>query len=121
MDRPSQLAAIQKEALELFTRKNKDYGDSFATYGPVGVLVRMGDKISRLTSLTKNGIVLVDNESIRDTLIDLHNYAGMAAMLLDEQRENRKLRQEIQRIAVITGNPKKDVLVSRQMLESIKE
>ena len=121
MNRPLQLAAVQKEALELFTRKNKDYGDSFATYGPVGVLVRMGDKISRLTSLTKNGIVLVDNESIRDTLIDLHNYAGMAVMLLDEQTKQSKLRREIQRVSHITGNPKKDILVSKQMLDSIEE
>ena len=65
-----------------FVKKNKDYGDSFATYGPIGVIVRMGDKISRLTSLTKNGIQLVDNESVRDTLIDLHNYAAMAVMLI---------------------------------------
>jgi hypothetical protein len=32
----------------------------------------------------KNGISLVDDEKIRDTLIDLHNYAAMAIMLLDE-------------------------------------
>ena len=59
----------------LFVKKNQDYGDSFATYGPIGVIVRMGDKISRLTSLTKSGIQLVDNESVRDTLIDLHKSA----------------------------------------------
>ena len=56
--RVQQYTAVQKEALELFTKKNQDYGDSFATYGPVGVIVRMGDKISRLTSLTKSGIQL---------------------------------------------------------------
>ena len=38
-----------KEAFETFLRKNKDYGDAFATYGPVGVIVRIGDKIPRLT------------------------------------------------------------------------
>ena len=31
------------------------------------------------------GIQLVDDESIRDTLIDLHNYAAMAVMLIDEK------------------------------------
>ena len=31
MNRSEQYKKIQKEALELFTRKNKDYGDSFAT------------------------------------------------------------------------------------------
>lgn len=84
MDRVEQLSKVQKEALELFQKKNADYGDSFATYGPVGVIVRMGDKISRLTSVTNNGVNLVNDESIRDTLIDLHNYSAMAVMLMDE-------------------------------------
>ena len=89
-DRVSQMNSVQKEALELFKKKNADYGDAFATYGPVGVLVRMGDKISRLTSVTKNGVNLVNSESIRDTLIDLHNYAAMAVMLIDSNDEKNK-------------------------------
>ena len=84
MERPNQLAKVQHEALELFKKKNKDYGDSFATYGPIGVIVRIGDKISRLNSITKNGINMVNDESLRDTLIDLHNYSAMAVMLMDE-------------------------------------
>ena len=83
MDRISQYKAVQKEAIELFQKKNKDYGDAFANYGPVGVIVRMGDKINRLSSVTKNQVSLVQNESIRDTLIDLHNYTAMAIMLMD--------------------------------------
>ena len=82
-----QMRQIQNEGLKLFKNKNQDYGDAFATYGPVGVLVRMGDKISRLQSITKNGITLVDNESLRDTLLDLHNYSAMAIMLLDDDLE----------------------------------
>jgi hypothetical protein len=85
--RVEQMERVQKEGLELFKRKNADYGDAFATYGPVGVIVRMGDKIHRLTSVTKNGVALVDNEGLRDTLIDLHNYAAMAIMLLDENSQ----------------------------------
>ena len=84
MNRPEQMKKVQDEALELFKIKNKDYGDAFANYGPIGVLIRMGDKISRLNHVTKNGINLVENEKIRDTLIDLHNYAAMAIMLMDE-------------------------------------
>ena len=84
MDRIEQLKAVHKEGLELFERKNADYGDAFSTYGAVGVIVRMGDKISRLSSITNTGINLVEDEKIRDTLIDLHNYAAMAIMLLDE-------------------------------------
>jgi len=88
VDRVKQMETVQKEGLELFKRKNADYGDSFANYGPVGVIVRMGDKIQRLSSVSKNGVTLVNNESIRDTLIDLHNYAAMAIMLMDETEVN---------------------------------
>lgn len=84
-DRVAQLATIQEEAKELFRKKNQDYGDAFATYGPVGVLVRIGDKLQRLQSIQKNQVALVEDEKIRDTLIDLHNYAAMAVMLLDEK------------------------------------
>jgi len=85
--RVQQMQKVQAEGLELFKKKNADYGDSFANYGPVGVIVRMGDKINRLSSVTKNGISLVDTESTRDTLIDLHNYTAMAIMLLDEKKK----------------------------------
>ena len=83
--RPQQLQAVQEEALALFTRKNADYGDAFANYGPVGVIMRMGDKINRLMNITKTNVQMVDSESLRDTLIDLHNYAAMGVMLIDEQ------------------------------------
>ena len=87
MDRVAQLKQVQDEARTLFQKKNADYGDSFATYGPVGVLVRMGDKISRLNSITSKGVNLVNTESLRDTLIDLHNYAAMAVLLIDEGKD----------------------------------
>ena len=83
--RVEEMVEIQKEALHLFARKNRDYGDAFAEYGPVGVIVRMGDKIKRLVSISNSGVSLVDNESLRDTLVDLHNYAAMAIILLDEK------------------------------------
>ena len=86
-NRVSQMTAVQVEALELFKRKNADYGDAFATYGTVGVIVRMGDKMQRLISVTNKGVSLVDTESLRETLLDLYNYAAMGVMLIDEQRE----------------------------------
>ena len=86
MDRVEQLKIIQGDALELFTRKDADYGDAFAKYGIIGVLVRIEDKIQRSVSITKNGVNLVNNEGIRDTLLDLHNYAAMALMILNEKQ-----------------------------------
>ena len=88
MNRTTQLKTVQNEAAKLFEKKNKDYGDAFANYGPIGVIVRMGDKINRLSSVTNQGINLVKTESIRDTLIDLHNYSAMAIMLMDEKKHN---------------------------------
>ena len=87
MNRVDQMKTIQQEALELFTKKNIDYGDAFAKYGVIGVLMRIEDKLHRAMSITKNGVQLVKDEGIRDTLIDLHNYSAMALMLLDTPDE----------------------------------
>ena len=84
-NRVEQLKNIQKNALELFERKNADYGDAFATYGLVGVLMRIEDKIKRCLSISSKGIQLVNDEALEDTLLDLHNYAAMALMLKDEK------------------------------------
>lgn len=81
MDRVEQMKQIQHEALELFIKKNADYGDAFATFGTIGVLVRIEDKIKRCISISSKNVQLVDDETLRDTLIDLHNYAAMALML----------------------------------------
>ena len=88
INRMEQMQKVQNEGLELFKKKNQDYGDAFANYGVVGVLVRMGDKIARLQSITTKAVSLVNTESLRDTLIDLHNYSAMAIMLLDEDKKN---------------------------------
>lgn len=82
IDRVSQLEEIQKEALELFRRKNNDYGDAFMEYGLIGIITRLGDKIKRCINIEKTNITLVDNETLRDTLLDLHNYSAMGLMLL---------------------------------------
>ena len=80
-DRIEQLKHIHSDALELFKKKNADYGDAFAKFGIIGVLMRIEDKIQRALSISKSGVTLVDDEGLRDTLLDLHNYAAMALML----------------------------------------
>lgn len=85
--RLEQLKCVQRDAFCLFEKKNADYGDSFAVYGTVGVLCRIEDKIQRVLTITKNGINVVSEECLRDTLLDLHNYAAMAIMLLDEKNK----------------------------------
>lgn len=82
--RVRQLEAVQAECRELFRRKNTSYGDAFKESGPVGVLIRIGDKLRRYQKITRSGINLVESESLRDTLLDLHNYSAMCVLLLDE-------------------------------------
>ena len=48
---------VQSEALELFKRKNSDYGDAFTEYGTIGILIRIGDKIKRLQVLKKRKLL----------------------------------------------------------------
>jgi hypothetical protein len=83
-NRVEQMRDIQNKALELFSRKNADYGDAFAKFGVIGVLMRIEDKIQRSLTITQNGVNLVNDEGIKDTLLDLHNYAAMALMLINE-------------------------------------
>ena len=94
--RVEQMEEIQKEGLELFRRKNADYGDAFATYGAIGVLVRMGDKIKRLMSISSTKITMVDDESMYDTLLDLHNYSAMALMLIKEEQVSTSIKKKFE-------------------------
>lgn len=92
--RLKQYLTIHQEAFTLFCQKNQDYGDAFSTFGPLGVMVRIQDKLMRFINLQKNmetnqhaiQQIQVPNESLEDTLIDLHNYAAMALMLLREDK-----------------------------------
>jgi uncharacterized Fe-S cluster-containing radical SAM superfamily enzyme len=68
---------IYKILTELRTRKNQDYGNSYATFGPVGVFVRLYDKLKRLISIQKNGLMLISSEQFDETIADLVNYGLM--------------------------------------------
>ena len=73
-------------------KKNKDYGNSvtqtYKKYGMVAYLVQMEDKINRVKSLTvDNNDKLVNDESVINSLIDLSNYALLAAIDLIKEGE----------------------------------
>lgn len=86
------LEAIKKahtELTDIFEKKNADYGNSFEEslekHGIIAAIVRMEDKILRLSNLSKNqSEQLVKDESIIDTLKDLSNYALMTAVWLEQ-------------------------------------
>lgn len=84
--------AITEEMANLYEKKNADYGNSFGdTYqrlGLISAVTRIQDKCHRLCNLsTKRGQQQVKDESIRDTLIDLANYAIMTLIELEREDE----------------------------------
>jgi hypothetical protein len=88
MNRVEKFQRIQNNGLELFKKKNADYGNAFEQYGTIGVLMRIQDKLQRYVSITNKNVQLVDDETLQDTLIDLHNYSAMAILLYNEQITN---------------------------------
>lgn len=75
---------ICTEINELYAKKNHDYGDSFhQTFVEEGMAmarIRLGDKFNRFKTLSRGNEQKVNDESIRDTLIDLANYAIMTVL-----------------------------------------
>lgn len=78
---------ICEEINDLYDRKNHDYGDSFhQTFVEEGMAmarIRLGDKFNRFKTLSRGGDQKVNDESIRDTLIDLANYAIMTVVEME--------------------------------------
>ena len=55
-----------------------------------GILVRLTDKLMRLVSLTKPGREAeVKDESVLDTIKDLHNYADYLGLIWLQRRESK--------------------------------
>lgn len=79
------------EAGDLLLRKQMDYGPtniSRAPGGPInGLRVRMHDKIARINNLLDKGVD-PQNESLRDSFIDLLNYSAIAIMVLENKWPN---------------------------------
>jgi hypothetical protein len=93
---------ICKEALELMKKKNNDYASGadpfmnfrraeylgFAT-AELGVLIRMTDKMSRISTFLNKGDLSITNESVYDAIIDMINYSVLLAGLLkDKEQKN---------------------------------
>lgn len=84
-----QFKNICEEMLTTFERKNHDYGDSFTQtvdkFGLIASGVRMHDKLERFVTLAQKDISMKVDESMRDTLLDLANYAIMTVMYIDDE------------------------------------
>ena len=86
--KPERHAEICEELNAIYCRKNADYGDSFGeTFRKLGIIsavTRITDKVNRLQSLCVHS-AQVQDESVRDTLYDLANYAIMTAIEMEVQ------------------------------------
>lgn len=82
--------------------KNSDYTgnslDPFSNFSRVnaleictteqGFLVRMTDKLCRINSFVQKGFLLVKDESVEDTLLDLANYCILLAGYFRSKRSS---------------------------------
>lgn len=90
-----------RKMIEVTQRKNNDYAghgndDPFANFriveniniasAEVGFLTRMTDKLSRITTFVHKGDLLVKDESVEDTLLDLANYSALLAGYIRDKK-----------------------------------
>lgn len=89
-DNVEQFMSITQNMAKTYAAKNHDYGNSFEEsldeFGLVASVVRLGDKMNRIKSLIKKEAQVKD-ESIKDTLLDMANYAIMTVMWMNKNQK----------------------------------
>ena len=92
-----------EKAENILIAKNSDYSgndnDAFQNFKAVennyhtktetGFIVRMSDKMSRIASFIANGSLMVKDESVTDTLIDLANYSCLLAAYIKSKQPKK--------------------------------
>lgn len=96
---------ICKQARDLMDKKNRDYAgndgkEPFANFTRVeamgicsteqGFMVRLTDKMSRLSSIIESGKNHVKDESFEDTMVDVINYI----VLLSAYKQDKRLQSQ---------------------------
>lgn len=77
------LLKVKEENVDLLIRKNNDYGDNnLVKHGLFGIVVRMDDKLSRLQNIVEKKNMMVNDETMNDTLMDIAGYAVNGIRLL---------------------------------------
>lgn len=99
-DEVKQFANEAKQCVELYSKKNHDYGNSFDkgmdNIGMAYGVGRIYDKTNRLVTITKDGnehTIQINTETIDDTLCDLACYSIM--MLTYRKRQVDKEQKKI--------------------------
>lgn len=83
------MQGVFNELKEISQQKNAAYGSrNLSLTGEYGLAVRMLDKVSRLENLLNPGnLKKIDtgNEAVRDTALDLANYATYLVLMIDRK------------------------------------
>lgn len=75
-DLERQMASRMVRAFEIFKERQRKYGcTNIAKRGPVGVLVRLDDKLARLDNAIMRGAPETADETVQDTCFDIANYS----------------------------------------------
>lgn len=96
-------AELNTDGVDIMERKNHDYagasGDKpFANFVACellgvstekGMMVRMMDKLMRLNNYLNSGEMRVEDESFRDTIVDLRNYLVLLLAYITQKAETR--------------------------------
>ena len=82
---------VTAEMLNMYQRKNADYGNSFAEtireFGFIPAVARINDKLKRVKNMVKGREMnIIKDESLRDNLMDIANYCVLTIMELDNQK-----------------------------------
>lgn len=90
MEKERMFEELTKQMFETFKSKNRDYGDStsqtFKEFGLTSYAIRLNDKLNRIKSFCKKGLLEVKDEGGIDSLMDMANYCLLAVIDIKEEK-----------------------------------
>lgn len=89
---PSDFVSIANKQIELYKKKNKDYGNAtdilYKKHGFTYYQIMLEQKMQRIDSITNNNKEH-NFESLEDSLLDLSNYALLAVESLRKEKQGK--------------------------------
>lgn len=117
------MESIIREQVRVFLNKNKDYGDSYQDqldkYGIVAFKVVAGFKVARMLQFVATGEL--ENESAKDSALDLLNYSIMTSMWTKKDPTLNRFVKEIYKILESKENILKYYLKPLQELLNLSD